>query len=53
MKNPYIQLLIKSWHFAQEKRVSFVLAIGFFVIANGLMLLQPYIFGQVLNTLQR
>jgi ATP-binding cassette, subfamily B, bacterial len=32
--------------------MSFVLAIGFFVISNIFVLAQPYIFGQVLNTLQ-
>ncbi len=53
MKNPYIHLLSKSWYFAQEKRISFLLAISFFIVANSLMLLQPYFFGQVLNTLQR
>lgn len=53
MKNPYINLLIQGWCFAQEKRVSFILAIALFVISNAFILMQPYIFGQVLNTIQK
>ncbi len=52
MRNPYINLLTQSWHFAQEKRMPFIVAIVFFIIANSLLLLQPYIFGQLVNSLQ-
>lgn len=53
MKNPYIQLIVRSWYFAREKRTMFVLAIVCFIFANAAILTQPYIFGQILNVLQR
>lgn len=50
--NPYIHLLLASWENARERRPMLLLSIACFVVANSIMLLQPFIFAQVLNTIQ-
>ncbi|MDD2487612.1 MAG: ABC transporter ATP-binding protein [Candidatus Gracilibacteria bacterium] len=53
MRNPYINLIMNSYRFAKDKRKYFVLCIIFFVIANAIYLLQPFLFGQLLNIIQK
>ncbi|EKE27111.1 MAG: ABC transporter related protein, partial [uncultured bacterium (gcode 4)] len=53
MRNPYINLVINSYKFAKEKKKVFIIWMILFVVANWFNLLQPFIFGQILNSVQK
>jgi ATP-binding cassette subfamily B protein len=48
----YLSLLRRTWHYGRGKRGTFVLVCGMFVMANLLLMLEPFVLGLVLNTLQ-
>ncbi len=52
MQNPYIHLLQTCWRFAREQRTMYLITYLLFVLANSIYMVQPLVFGQLLNTLQ-
>ncbi|MFH0831221.1 MAG: ABC transporter ATP-binding protein [Parcubacteria group bacterium] len=52
-RTPYLHLLKTSWKFAKGRRGKFVLTYCMFVVANGVILLEPAVIGQVFNEIQR
>lgn len=53
MKNPYLHLLQTCWRFAGNLRRKYLTTYIMFVVANSIYMVQPVIFGQLLNTLQQ
>ncbi|EKE28459.1 MAG: hypothetical protein ACD_3C00055G0001 [uncultured bacterium (gcode 4)] len=53
MKNPYLNLLVNSYRFSKNRKKHYILVLVLFTISNSLMLLQPFIFGQMLNSIQK
>ncbi len=50
-RNPYIHLLSIFRHYTPSKK-KFILMIAFTIISKMVRLIEPYIFGQVINTIQ-
>lgn len=53
MRNPYINLVVNSYKFAKDRQKKFIFWIILFVIANWLYMIQPFLFGQILNVIQK
>src|SRR5579863_4634837 len=53
LSNPYFQLVRKSWQYSGGYHRQFVLFYALSIVANGAMLLIPYVLGRVFNTLQK
>jgi ATP-binding cassette, subfamily B, bacterial len=53
MRNPYISLLKKSWHYAHAERKRFVMVYSMFVMANIIIAMNPLFYGWFVNSLQK
>ncbi len=53
MRKQYLHLLAQTWRFAEEERWKLVLTTFMFVVGNGILMLEPYVLGLVLNTVQQ
>lgn len=51
--NPYFSLLRTCWHYARDQRGRYLLVYGLFVLAQGTLLLAPWLYGWFINALQR
>lgn len=51
-KNHYTYLVSKSWKYAEGYRLKMVFAYVCFILANVVMMSEPYVFGKLLNVLQ-
>lgn len=52
MKNPYFEMVVTAWRFADGRRIQFVLVFFLFFMANIVAMLEPLIFALFLNELQ-
>lgn len=53
MPHPILQLVHASWNFARERKKSLVVAYVLFVLANLVLLAEPYVIGLLFNSLQQ
>lgn len=53
MKNSFFNLLTTAWRYAGERRKLVLLTYGLFVFANIFAMLEPFVFGIILNTIQQ
>jgi ABC-type multidrug transport system fused ATPase/permease subunit len=52
LKNPYISLLQTAWVYAREKKRSYLITYGMFVISNLIHALEPILWGVFINQVQ-
>lgn len=52
MKNPFLNLLKTSWSYSGERKPWFVVTYLMFIAANVFIMLEPYVLGLFLNTIQ-
>ena len=52
MRNPVTQMLKNSWKYAKGHRGVMILFLGLSIVANAVILFEPYVFGQLLEELQ-
>jgi ATP-binding cassette, subfamily B, bacterial len=52
MRNPVAAMMKNTWKYAKGHRAMLILAVGLSVIANGLIVVEPFVFGLLLKDLQ-